>query len=189
MSLPSTSPVPTHVTRKHDGHVEGFLNCIALRHGWTRTFSLSPAEVNALDYSVLEKILELATLKLRSINLRIYVENPAGSGIYSKVRFWKDDGSLQSVLVKEFFESRRRDGGLLRFEIRDGRQRAGGVWEEDTTAAAESVGSEAPSPVFNKAKKKSSISLDWFSKKGREAPHGEDKVPTTRASSPHSFEE
>lgn len=163
MSSLSTSSL----VHRHDGHIDGYLNCTAIRHGWTRAFSISPAEVNALDYDALARILELATLKLRSVNLRIYVENPPDSGTFSKVRVWKDDGSLQSVLVKQFFEDRMRDGLLMRFEIRDGRERKSDVWGDlaDDSVAGTSEGHDA---LFNrlaqKGKKRSAISLDWFTR-------------------------
>ncbi|KAI4294582.1 hypothetical protein K525DRAFT_261455, partial [Schizophyllum commune Loenen D] len=107
----------------NDGHVEGNLNCIALRHGWTRTFSLPPDEVSGMDYALLETVLQLPTLKLRTMTTRIFVENPPNSGNWSKIRFWKDDGSLQSVLVQQFFAARMREGVITSFDVRDGHDR------------------------------------------------------------------
>ncbi|TRM69217.1 hypothetical protein BD626DRAFT_473337 [Schizophyllum amplum] len=107
----------------NDGHVEGNLNCLALRHGWTRTFSIHPDEVGSIDYGTLETVLQLPTLKLRTMTTRIFVENPPNSGVWSKVRFWKDDGSLQSVLVQQFFAARMRDGIVTSFDVRDGHDR------------------------------------------------------------------
>ncbi|KZW00204.1 hypothetical protein EXIGLDRAFT_165916 [Exidia glandulosa HHB12029] len=184
----------TSLVHRHDGHLVGHLNCVAIRHGWTRSFSISPAEITALDYASLARILELATLKLRSVNLRIYVENPPGSGTFSKVRYWKDDGSLQSVLVKQFFEDRLRDGVTMRFEIRDGRERRTGTWD---AAFDDSVVGTSESGMFtrlhNKGKKKpSAISLDWLVGRSRAgtdaaaAPPPPSKVPP-RTESPHSF--
>jgi len=193
MSLPSSASV----VHKHDGHIEGYLNCVASRHGWSRTFSISPQEIEAFDYARLARILELSTLKLRSSNLRIFVENPRGSRLYSKVRFWKDDSSLQSVLVKKFFEERMKDGGICRFEIRDGKERAGGVWEEDDmTGGADSVaaaGSDAGSRILPKGKKRSWFGLRSAAKAHAEQPPDDQqdigKVSPTRASTPQSFEE
>lgn len=162
MSLSSKTSV-----HPNDGHIEGYLNCIAIRHGWTRTFSISPSELSNLDYTALERILELPTLKLRAVRLRIFVENPVESGLFSKVRFWKDDGSLQSTLIKDFFEMRRVEGAIMRFEVRDGRARIGGVAEEDghATPAGESVESEGTTNT--RLHKKRSITFDWFTKHRR----------------------
>ncbi|EJD47763.1 hypothetical protein AURDEDRAFT_151271 [Auricularia subglabra TFB-10046 SS5] len=124
-----TTQSTTSLVHRHDGHHEGYLNCLAVRHGWTRTFSIAPGELGAMDYAQLERILELNTLRLRPYMVRIFVEEPAGSGTFAKIRFWKDDGSLQSVLVKEFFERRMSEGGITTFELRDGRERAN---EDDT---------------------------------------------------------
>lgn len=93
------------------------------RHGWSRTFSITPEQLSNLDYITLEVLLELPTLKLRSSSLRVFVENPPQSGTFSKIRFWKDDGSLQSVLVKQFFEQRREDNIVCLLDVRDGNQR------------------------------------------------------------------
>lgn len=169
------------LVHRHDGHLNGHLNCIAIRHGWTRQFSISPAELNQLDYALLARILELATLKLRSVSLRIYVENPPGSGTFSKVRYWKDDGSLQSVLVKQFFEERMRDGVTMRFEIRDGRDRRNGSLD---AAFDDSVVGTSESGMFSrlhKGKKPSAMSLDWFMGRGRS---GTDAVPPLPSKNP-----
>lgn len=122
MSIKSHTTARSQITRQ-DGHVEGHLNCIALRHGWSRTFSITPEQLSNLDYITLEVLLELPTLKLRSSSLRVFVENPPQSGTFSKIRFWKDDGSLQSVLVKQFFEQRREDNIVCLLDVRDGNQR------------------------------------------------------------------
>ncbi|PVF95217.1 hypothetical protein CPB86DRAFT_808268 [Serendipita vermifera] len=118
----STKTLPNSVGR-HDGHADSHLNCVALRHGWSRAFSISPEELSVLDYDALEAVLEVNTLKLRPMALRIYVENPVDSGNWSKVRHWKHDGSLQSTLVQQFFERRRVEGLITRLEIRDGADR------------------------------------------------------------------
>ncbi|KIY53494.1 hypothetical protein FISHEDRAFT_68845 [Fistulina hepatica ATCC 64428] len=123
---------------KFDGHKEGNLNCVALRHGWTRTFALPPEMVEHLDYATLEAVLELPTLKLRALSLRVFVENPPQSGNYSKIRFWRDDGSLQSVLVQQFFIQRREQGIVTMFEIRDGHER------EDAMSVRSGVSSLMP---------------------------------------------
>lgn len=68
--------------------------------------------------------MEINTLKLRPVGVRIFVENPPDSGNWSKIRAWKADGSLQSVLVQAFFEERRREGIVTRIEVRDGSDRA-----------------------------------------------------------------
>jgi hypothetical protein len=146
----------------------------------------------------MERVLELSTLKLRALShLRVYVENPVDSGTFCKVRFWKDDGSLQSVLLKDFFESRMKDGSILRFEIRDGRERIGVEFDEDLNGAdsVENGTSLSGSPL-SKGKKRS-ISFDWFRKgtKDRQVNGGDvgdetsPKVTPTRTSSPHSFAE
>ena len=43
-----------------------------------------------MDYGTLESVLELNTLKLRTGRLRIFVENPVGSGTYNLVRRWNN---------------------------------------------------------------------------------------------------
>ena len=138
-SLKSMSSTRT----KHDGHVDGNLNFIALyvyfiqtnllaakrhfslyrRHGWSRTFTVAPEEIQTLDYAALEDILELNTLKLRPVGLRIFVEHPPDSNQWAKVRPWKQDTSLVSLLLNDFFERRRRDGIVLRIDVRDGHER------------------------------------------------------------------
>lgn len=120
----SSKSLPT--IGRHDGHnhQDGFFNGVALRHGWSRTFSISPQELAILDYDTLEAILEINTLKLRPMGVRVFVENPPDSGNWSKIRPWKHDGSLQSVLVQQFFERRRVEGIITRLDIRDGADRA-----------------------------------------------------------------
>ena len=138
-SLKSMSSMGT----KHDGHVDGNLNFIALcvyciyielltakrhyslcrRHGWSRAFTLAPEEISTLDYAALEDILELNTLKLRPLGLRIFIEHPPDSNRWAKVRPWKRDTSLISLLLNDFFERRRRDGIVLRIDVRDGHER------------------------------------------------------------------
>jgi hypothetical protein len=132
-SIKSHTTTRTQIIRQ-DGHVEGHLNCIASRHGWTRTFAVTPEQVSTLDYITLEVLLELPTLKLRSSQLRVFVENPPNSGTFSKIRFWKDDGSLQSVLVKQFFEKRMTENIVTILDIRDGNER------EDTTSILSGMG-------------------------------------------------
>jgi len=173
---------------KHDGHAENHLNCVALRHGWTRNFSITPEEVKNLDYETLGNVLEVHTLKLRPVGVRIFVENPPDSGNWSKIRAWKHDGSLQSVLVQAFFEERRRDGVITRIEVRDGADRAA---EGDTMSLhsvasrifhpRESSASHAPSA---KPKPRGSRIVSWLGlgNKGRNkpqpsVPQGEDEAP------------
>lgn len=84
---------------------------------------MSSVQLATLDYPTLEAILELNTLRLRALHLRIYVENPPNSGTFCKIRHWKNDGTLQSVLIRDFFEGRLRDGLLTTLEIRDGQDR------------------------------------------------------------------
>jgi len=128
---------------KHDGHVDGNLNCIALyvyftymllsvaerdtflcrRHGWSRAFTIAPEEIPSLDYAALEDILELNTLKLRPVGLRIFIEHPPDSNRWAKIRPWKRDTSLVSLLLNDFFERRRRHGIVLRIDVRDGHER------------------------------------------------------------------
>ncbi|ESK91750.1 hypothetical protein Moror_10579 [Moniliophthora roreri MCA 2997] len=102
------------------GHVEGNLNFVAIRNGWTRNFTLSPSQVAKMDYSTLESVLELQTIKVR-YTLRIFVEEPAGSGTFVKVRPWKEDGSLQSILLKSYFEDRMNNGTITTIDVRDGK--------------------------------------------------------------------
>jgi hypothetical protein len=138
-SLDSHSSMRT----KHDGHVDGNLNCIALyvcfnfilfsiaerhdslyrRHGWSRAFTIAPEEIPTLDYTALEDILELNTLKLRPVGLKIFIEHPPDSNRWAKVRPWKQDASLVTLLLNDFFERRRRDGVVLRIDVRDGHER------------------------------------------------------------------
>ncbi|KZW02174.1 hypothetical protein EXIGLDRAFT_744656 [Exidia glandulosa HHB12029] len=151
-----TTQSTTSLVHRHDGHHEGYLNCIAVRHGWTRTFSIAPGQLDNLDYAQLEKVLELNTLKLRPYMVRIFVEEPANSGTYAKVRFWKDDGSLQSVLVKEFFEKRMNEGGITTFELRDGRERA----NEDDTDAESAFASKTSLALSKLRRRKTARSTD-----------------------------
>jgi hypothetical protein len=93
------------------------------RHGWSRSFTIGPEEIPTLDYAALEDILELNTLRLRPVGLRIFIEHPPDSNQWAKVRPWKQDTSLISLLLKDFFERRRRDGIILRIDVRDGHER------------------------------------------------------------------
>ena len=129
---------------KHDGHVDGNLNCIALyvffltciklsiaerhyflcrRHGWSRSFTITPEEIPTLDYAALEDILEINTIKLRAVGVRIFIEHPPDSNRWAKVRPWKRDTSFVPLLFSDFFERRRRDGIVLRIDVRDGHER------------------------------------------------------------------
>ncbi|KAJ7675361.1 hypothetical protein B0H17DRAFT_1334680 [Mycena rosella] len=132
----STKTLPSTVGR-HDGHQDGHLNCVAIRHGWTRTFSISPDEVAVIDYDTLERILEINTLRIRPMGLRIFVEQPVDSGTWSKIRPWKHDNSLQSILVQKYFEERRAAGTITRFEVRDGSDRR----DESDNLSLRAVGS------------------------------------------------
>lgn len=93
------------------------------RHGWSRSFTVAPEEIQALDYAALEDILELNTLKLRPVGLRVFIEHPPDSNQWAKIRPWKKDTSLASLLLNDFFERRRRDGIVLRIDVRDGHER------------------------------------------------------------------
>ncbi|KAJ7631203.1 hypothetical protein FB45DRAFT_747621 [Roridomyces roridus] len=132
----STKTLPGTVGR-HDGHQDGHLNCLALRHGWTRTFSISPEELAVIDYDTLERILEVNTLRIRPMALRIFIEQPVDSGSWSKIRPWKNDNSLQSILVQKHFEERRASGAITRFEVRDGADRR----DESDSLSLRAVGS------------------------------------------------
>ncbi|KAJ7193359.1 hypothetical protein GGX14DRAFT_589276 [Mycena pura] len=132
----STKTIPATAGR-HDGHQDDHLNCIAIRHGWTRTFSISPEELAVFDYDTLERILEVNTLRIRPMGLRIFVEQPADSGAWSKIRSWKHDTSLQTILVQKFFEDRRAAGVITRFDVRDGNDRR----DDSDTHSLRSVGS------------------------------------------------
>jgi len=132
----STKTLPSTVGR-HDGHQDGHLNCVAIRHGWTRTFSISPDELSVIDYETLERILEIGTLRLRPMGLRIFVEHRVDPVTWSKIRPWKHDGSLQSILVQKYFEDRRAAGAITRFEVRDGSDRR----DESDNLSLRAVGS------------------------------------------------
>ncbi|KAJ7651694.1 hypothetical protein DFH06DRAFT_1207858 [Mycena polygramma] len=132
----STKTLPSAVGR-HDGHHDGHLNCVALRHGWTRTFSISPDELAVIDYDTLERILEINTLRIRPMGLRVFIEEPADSATWSKVRHWKHDNSLQSILVQQYLEGRRAAGIITRFDVRDGSDRR----DESDSLSLRSVGS------------------------------------------------
>ncbi|KAJ7109961.1 hypothetical protein C8R44DRAFT_801033 [Mycena epipterygia] len=132
----STKTLPSSVGR-HDGHQDGHLNCVAIRHGWTRTFSISPDELAVIDYDTLERILEINTLRIRPLGLRIFIEQPVDSATWSKIRHWKHDNSLQSILVQKFFEERRTSGSITRFEVRDGADRR----DESDNLSLRTVGS------------------------------------------------
>ncbi|KAE9392633.1 hypothetical protein BT96DRAFT_265535 [Gymnopus androsaceus JB14] len=112
-----------------DAPAEETLNFAATRHGWTRSFTLSSEKVTNIDYTTLESVLELNTLKIRSMSLRIFVEHPPASGTFVKIRPWKDDGSLQSILMKAFFEERMKNGTTTTLDIRDGNVRENGIGE------------------------------------------------------------
>ncbi|THV05764.1 hypothetical protein K435DRAFT_849754 [Dendrothele bispora CBS 962.96] len=108
------------------GHAEGNLNFVAIWNGWERQISLTPTEVANMSYLTLESLLELDTLKLSSQNLRIFVEHPPSSGIFNKVCPWQEDGTLQSTLVKSFFEERMRTGTVTTLDVRDTRDERDG---------------------------------------------------------------
>ena len=73
-----------------------------------------------MDYAGLETILELKTIKHLRSNLRIYVEHPAGSGTFMKLRPWKaQDGSLQAILLQSFFDERLQGGTVTNIDVRD----------------------------------------------------------------------
>jgi hypothetical protein len=128
------------------------------RHGWSRSFSIPSTELAALDYDTLEAILEINTLKLRPIGLRVYVENPADSGNWSKVRYWKHDGSLQTTLVQAFFEQRRIAGTLTRLDVRDGSDRHA----EGDTLSLRTVGSRILNRKHDDNKSSTSQKTGWF---------------------------
>ncbi|KAJ3771196.1 hypothetical protein FB446DRAFT_115128 [Lentinula raphanica] len=102
---------------------EGNLNFAATRLGWTRNFTLTPENVASMSYATLESVLELNTLKIRALSLRVFVEHPPASGNFVKIRPWKDDGTLQSILMKAFFEDRMKNGITTNLDIRDGNLR------------------------------------------------------------------
>ncbi|KAJ3806716.1 hypothetical protein F5876DRAFT_80415 [Lentinula aff. lateritia] len=103
-----------------DSHAEKNLNFAATRHGWTRNFTITPEKVANISYATLESVLELNTLKIRAMSLRIFVEHPPASSNFVKIRSWKDDGTLQSNLMKAFFEERMKAGVTTNLDIRDG---------------------------------------------------------------------
>lgn len=92
---------------------------------------------------------------------RVYVEHPPASGIWAKIRPFKNDGSLQSVLVQAFFVQRLRDGVVTVMEIRDGADRR----EEGDHLSLRSVGSHLGSRIFHpKDKGEEKKSGGWLSK-------------------------
>ncbi|KAL0060659.1 hypothetical protein AAF712_012536 [Marasmius tenuissimus] len=104
-------------------HVEGNLNFSATRNGWTRNFTLTPEQVSKIDYSTLETVLELQTIK--AVRSSLFIEHPAGSGTFVKIRPWKsNDGSLQSALMQEFFDERMQSGTVTTIDVRDGQDAA-----------------------------------------------------------------
>jgi len=114
------------------GHIEENLNFAATRHGWRRNFTLPSEKLTNMDYATLESVLELNTLKIKSTlgsmsSLQIFVEHPPASGNFVKVQPWKDDGTLQSILMKAFFEERMKNGTTTTLDIRDGNDREHGV--------------------------------------------------------------
>ncbi|KAK0482250.1 hypothetical protein IW261DRAFT_1677948 [Armillaria novae-zelandiae] len=118
---------------KHDGHVEGNLNCIALRHGWSRSFSLSPTEVSSMSYDSLSRTLEIYTLNLRPMVLPYLCR-----------------ASSISVLVRAFFEERLREGVVTTIDVRDGVDRK----EESDGRSLRSMGSRILNPQKEKTEKK-----------------------------------
>ncbi|KAF8646666.1 hypothetical protein AX16_007164 [Volvariella volvacea WC 439] len=160
---------------QHDGHVDGYLNCVALRHGWSRKFSISPIQLATLDYATLEAILELNTLKLRTSQLRIFIENPPESGTFSKVRFWKNDTSLQSVLIRNFFEARMRTGIVVTLDIRDGHDR------EDTQSIKSGI-NNGSHIITSSLSRTGASTKDWLRRRGLNRStsnvHGNSAPPT-----------
>ncbi|KAJ7161324.1 hypothetical protein C8R43DRAFT_329508 [Mycena crocata] len=172
----STKTLPSTVGR-HDGHQDGHLNCVALRHGWTRTFSISPEELAVIDYDTLERILEINTLRIRPMGLRIFIEQPAESATWSKVRPWKHDNSLQSILVQKFLEDRRIAGTITRFEVRDGSDRR----DESDNLSLRAVGSRIVQGMHHRGETSSTTATNrrasWFGTLIRR-PTGKKKQPT-----------
>jgi len=188
----STKTIPTTVGR-HDGHQDGHLNCIAIRHGWTRTFSISPEELAVFDYDTLERILEVNTLRIRPMGLRIFVEQPADSGSWSKIRSWKHDTSLQTILVQKFFEDRRAAGVITRFDVRDGNDRR----DESDTHSLRSVGSRIVQGMHHRGETNATSPTrrptSWFGtlirrnatkRKNTPTASAEDEEPDERAEQP-----
>jgi len=157
----STKTLPSTVGR-HDGHQDGHLNCVAIRHGWTRTFSISPDELAVIDYDTLERILEINTLRIRPMGLRIFIEQPADSATWSKIRPWKHDSSLQTILVQKYFEDRRAAGVVTRFEVRDGADRR----DESDNLSLRAVGSRIVQGIHHRGETTSSNATgrrtSWF---------------------------
>ncbi|KAF9078512.1 hypothetical protein BDP27DRAFT_1412481 [Rhodocollybia butyracea] len=120
-----------------DGQMEGNLNFAATRLGWTRSLSLPAEKVETMSYATLESILELNTLKIRAMSLRIFIEHPPASGNFVRVRPWKDDGALQSILMKAFFVERMKNGITTNLDIRDGNVREPDVEGKDILGARE----------------------------------------------------
>jgi len=173
----STKTLPSTVGR-HDGHQDGHLNCVAIRHGWTRTFSISPDELAVIDYDTLERVLEINTLRLRPMGLRVFVEQPADSATWSKVRPWKHDNSLQSILVQKFLEDRRAAGVITRFDVRDGSDRR----DESDNLSLRAVGSRIVHGMHHRGETSSTTATDrrksWFGTLIRRPTKGKKKAAT-----------
>jgi hypothetical protein len=89
------------------------------RRGWTRNFTLAPDAVTNIDYSTLETLLELPTLRVRATRLRVFVEHPPNSNTYVQIRPWREDGSLQAALLRTFFTDRMSAGIVTVLDVRD----------------------------------------------------------------------
>ncbi len=76
--------------------------------------------------------------------LRVFVEHPPSSGTWCKIRPFRNDGSLQSVLVRAFFDQRLQDGIVTVMEIRDGADRR----EEGDGLSLRTVGSRVAGSGF-----------------------------------------
>ncbi|KAF5365260.1 hypothetical protein D9758_005377 [Tetrapyrgos nigripes] len=101
------------------GHVQGNLNCVVTRNGWTRHVSLTPYETTNMCYATLESLLELDSFKSRDNKPCVYVEHPPASGSFNKITPWRRDGSLQTMLVNDFFDQRLKNGITTYLVVRE----------------------------------------------------------------------
>ena len=109
-----------------------------------------------MSYETLTRALEFHTLNLRPMMHRVFVEHPPASGTWCKIRPFKNDGSLQTVLVRAFFDGRLNDGVVTVLDIRDGADRR----EEGDGLSLKSVSSR----IFHAKDKEDKKPGGWFSK-------------------------
>jgi hypothetical protein len=112
------------------------------------------------------------------MGLRVFVEQPADSATWSKVRPWKHDNSLQSILVQKFLEDRRAAGVITRFDVRDGSDRR----DESDNLSLRAVGSRIVHGMHHRGETSSTTATDrrksWFGTLIRRPTKGKKKAAT-----------